>query len=454
MRVITILTIAALLAGTAAAQKVRVTGAHGASLEDIAGTPTLVTVVLKGSGARDSNLRVKEILPTHFNVLTTNNTPIPYVYEDVEEIQIQGEVVEKSAFRLATTRTLREEEQKIVSRAWERTLDVYENSNREQALKIRAATILSLSPAMETAAAAREYLSGLAESNDLRTQLDAARGLYLIGDELPENVLRLGLQRGNRAIQITAAVLSGLSGFLDAVPQLNGMLDDRVDVLAVPAAYALARLGQRDIIPKLLEMLGSIDVEKGKAAVFALSRLGGDDVIEQVLYRAEAASGMERYYAALILYNLGDPEGRKQLKKLFKDQPTLRSDIALLLAKEDDWDATQYLRSRLDRSEDDTELNLLFRAENAASLLINDDPHGLATFQELLRQDSTRTPALDMRLKRTVCRLVTEVGKRNLLAIIQPTMEATNGMVALSACEAAVSLALPEFRERLTEWRK
>jgi len=200
MRVITILTIAALLTGAASAQKVRVVGARGASLEDIAGTPTLVTVVFKGSGARDTNLRIDKVLPTHFNVLTSSGTPIPYVYEDVEEIQIQGEVVEKSKFKLAKTRTLREEEQRIVMRAWERSREVFDESNKEQGLKIRAATVLSLSPEVETAAEAREYLSGLAESNDLRTQLDASLGLYLIGDEISENILRFGLQRGNRKL--------------------------------------------------------------------------------------------------------------------------------------------------------------------------------------------------------------------------------------------------------------
>jgi len=248
--------------------------------------------------------------------------------------------------------------------------------------------------------------------------------------------------------------MCGLSNFVDSIPQLNKMLNDRVDELSVPAACALARLGQTDIVPKLLEMIGSIDMEKGAAAVFALSRLGGEDIIEQLSYLAEETAGMERYRSVLTLYRLNAPEGRRSLKRLYDTQPTLRNVIALLLAKEDDWDATQFLRARLDRSEDDTEFNLMYRAECAASLIANDDPHGLATFLELLQQDSARSPDLDIRVKRKVCTLITEVGKRKLLSIIQPTMETSNHRVAMVACEAAVSLALPDFRERLLETRQ
>lgn len=443
MRSMLILGLIVVVAGWAVGQEVSVVGVAGAGVKDLAGSPTLVTVVLKKGGAKDPNLRVLEVHPKDFTVLTEKGDQFTYLNEDVQEIRVQGGKVEKPVIALHKGTALRAEDQKIVERAWVRAREIFAASNDNQERKIKAATLLSLHGDED----ARTYLGSLAASNEIRVKLDAALALYLGGEKPSESLLREGLESGNLTVRVKAAALCGLSGYRDAVPLIKTMLQDRFAELSAPAARALARLEEREVVPKLIEMLGESDERKFKAAIFSLARLGGDDIIEQMKLRLKQVTEPQvRYRIALILHALGDPMGSKLLAEVFDDVPTLAPEAALLLAKEGNWDATQFLRARMARRENPTDDNLLYRARNAAALFKGGDPSASVVFQELLRSDNTKVKTL-------VLELIAEANDRKLLAIIQSSIENIDNGIALDACVATVSLALPEFRARLLETR-
>lgn len=175
---------------------------------------------------------------------------------------------------------------------------------------------------------------------------------------------------------------------------------------------------------------------------------GDENIIDQLKFQLLEAEGMIRYRIVRILYNLGDPEGKIELKKIFENLPTLRPEVALLLAKEKDWDAAQYLRERLDRREDPTIPNLKYRAENAQALLASGDASAMAVFQELLRRQD------ESEVYQHVFVLMTELGNTHLITLLQPGVETIDRDFAFGACQTVIALADPQFRERLGLYRE
>ncbi len=216
--------------------------------------------------------------------------------------------------------------------------------------------------------------------------------------------------------------------------------------LSAPAARALARLGDREIIPRLAAMLEEPNEAKGEAAVFALSHLGGDDIALDMNAKLGETEGIVRYRALRVLYRMKAPGVMDQIRKVFKDYPTLAPMAALVLTKEGDWEATQFLRTRLTRREDPTDANLIYRAQAAAALLQNGDPSTLAVFQEILRSNS-------LKAKQKVFELFTDIGSVRLIPILQPSIENVDKHISLDACEAVATLAMPTFRTRIQEMR-
>jgi len=433
-----------LAAGLAWAADVRVTGADRAvTLGELAGTETLVTVVLKDSAAKDANLKVVSVTDTTLTVLTPKSGEIPYLLESVEEVQVQGGKVEGSRFNPEEVQMLRAEQQRVVDRAFSRAREIYGESSDDQDMKMDAAVLLALANDGE----ATNYLKQLVESNDLQTQLAASRGLYLIGEPFSETLVRQGLESGNRQARALAASLSGLGGFTDLIPLLKPMFADRAIELSTPATRSLARMGQREMIPRLVGMVQELSDVKGAAAVFALSRLGGEEVRTEMISLLSQTEGKVRLRVVKVLHALNDPSKNEELKRIFSDYPTLAPEIALLLAREGDWDATQFLRARLARREDPTDSNLIYRAEIAAALLASGDPTALTVFQDLLRSES-------MPAKMRVFELVVELGSARIIPLIQPSIENVDRELSHAACQAAISLALPAYRARLLEIRE
>ena len=320
------------------------------SLNDIAGTETLITVTFKDGGAKDQNLKLLAVHDDSINVLTSKNEDFTYLLDSVESITIQDGIVEqRRQNQFDKGPRLRPEHQRVVDRAWVRIREIYGSANDDQELKIHAAVCLSLINDED----AHNYLRQLAESNDIITQLDAAGALYIAGDDIPPSLLQQGLESGNRNARAMAASLAGLEGFDSGLEFLNSLFQDRAVQLSCPATRALARLGVKNIIPRVMEMLHELHEDKGNAAIFALTKLltksPDEDVIDQLKFQLLEAEGIIRYRIVRILYNLGDPDGKKELKNIFENLPTLTPEVALLLARENDWDATQYLRERLER---------------------------------------------------------------------------------------------------------
>ncbi len=420
-------------------------GGGDATLRDVAGTSTLVTVVVKSTNAKDKNLKVLDVFDNYFSVVDENNVRSAYLFSTIKEVRVQGGRVMTEKFMIDDATALRPEEQNVVDRAWARAKELFNTTRNNQALKMQSAVLLSLRRDRQ----ADEYLMKLVESNDLMTQLDAALCLYLAGQSIPDRaLLTRGIKSGNRRIKTKAAQLSGLLGDSSNEGFLKMMLNDRSEELAVPAARALARLGNRECIPALLKLLTGLNEKKGEAAVFALTRLGGPSVVEQMKHEYENVTGKIRFRIAKVLFNLDDPMGRELMKKEFMRVPTLAHEAAILLAREGDWDAMQYLRNRLEQRFDPVKEALSFRARAAAALIEGGDASNVAILQELLRSD-----LIEIRLQ--VCELCAELGKKQLLTILQPPIESPQVEIAVEACTASIAIANPnDFRKRLNESRK
>lgn len=418
--------------------QVQVTGVDGATLSQIAGSETLVTVVLKGSGAEDANLKILSLAPTYFAALTEEDHRVVYLYESVSEVRVQGGVIEKPKLPNMGDQPLSEEEQQVVRRALERGKEIFDGANNDQELKIRAAVLLTLG----NDEAALKYLHMLQQSNDLKTQLRASQALWLAGEATPTQLMKDGLRSGNREVRALAAILSGLNAHQDAVPVLYRMIQDRVAEISGPAAEALALLDDREIIPTLIELLKKPNEDKRMSAVKAFVQLGGDDVIERLKVLLKDADGLFRYNVALILYKLGDPAGKQDLVSIFEKVPTLEADVALVLARDGHPDAIQFLRTRLERREDPTDYNLLYKAENAASLIAGGEPSKKAVFQELLRMDNEKVVS-------RVFELIIENGDRGMMSLTKPGIENKNAKMSIAACEAAFALGNSKFRNNL-----
>jgi len=418
--------------------QVPVSGADGASLSRIVGSDTLVTVILKESGAEDANLKITELTGTYLAAVSEEGKRVVYLFNSIAEVRVQGGIIEKPKLKEIGDQPLSDEEQQVVTRAFARSEEIFTTANNDQGLKIRAATLLALHENEE----AKKYLKMLQESNDLKTQLQASQALWLTGEDTPAQLMKDGLRSGNREIRALAARLSGLNNFQDALPTLIRMLQDRVAEISGPASEALAHMGNREVIPTLIEQLKKPNEDKRKSAVFAFSKLGGEDVIEQMKILLKNAEGLLKFNVTLVLYNLGDPLGKEKLVELFRTVPTMEAEAALVLARDGHPEAIQFLRTRLDRREDPTDYNLLFRAENAASLIAGGEPSKKAVFQELLRLEN-------LKVINRVYDLISENGDRSLMTLTKPTIENKNAKIAIGGCETAVSLSSSKYRDRL-----
>ena len=437
------------LATLPAAAQVRVTGAAGATVGQLAGSPTLVTVVLKDSGARDANLKVLNSTGTAINFLNASNETIPYLVADIDSIEVQGGVVEKSELKLEQSRALRPEEQLIYDRAASRVREVYTEAAANQEIKIQAAMLLALNGEQD----AIDYLIELGVSNSINAQLSAGLSLYLAGVEPPADKLKLsslvrqGLDSGNRQARAQAAQLAGLTGDTTVTADLLTLLQDRNPAQSGPAAISLAKLGVRESIPQLLAMLEARSEEKGEAAKIALIELGGDDLKKQLATRFNSAQGFGKFRIAQVLFALDDEVGKKEMQRVFREVFTLALEASKALAAKGDFDAMGDLQSRLNERMDESDAGLQEYTEIAEALLKGGDTTAQAIMQQVLRRESV--PA-----RVAVCRALLEVGNRRMMPLIQASLESRELPLTIEACATVTGLGNPEFRERLLAERE
>ncbi len=433
--IVSILGIFVCCLGLAGPDDVNISGAS--SLKEILDGGKLVTVVLKGTNARDVNLKLIEIHDTYLVFESDTESRVTYTRDQIAQIIVQSHKQEKPTIKISPGVTLRTEDRVTVERAWSRLEEIFKSSDSNQDLKVDCAALLVCHGSQE----AENYLMQLLDSNEVLTQFVSACALYLAGKPIPPALIRTGLEHGNRTIRIKAAILSGLVGYRDGIPSLMNMLQDRSGDISGPSARALAMLGVRDITPKLFEFLSSPNEEKAESAVYALVTLDGDDIKEQLKQLLPRFETMATFRTGKILLYLKEKEGRTILSRLFEDKPTLRPEIALLLAREQDWTSQQYLRERLNRRENPTDINLIYRGRALTALYEGGDPTVLPQYQALLRESSAN-------VKKEVCKLIMKLRDKNLLKILPSTIESKESDVAFEACRAAVCVTIPDYVDR------
>ncbi len=433
--------------------QVPIVGGKGAHLRDIAGTDTLVTVVLKGSGATDSNLKIESVKGNLLTVISQTGELNHYLLSDVQEIRVQGSVLTVKRLDPLVDRGLTQEQQAVVHRAVERANEIFSTSNDNQPLKMWAAEVIAVGGSEGQKQDALEYLNKLAAGNDLRTALAAAWHLVLAGSPpSTSELVTQGLNSGDRKVRASAALLAGVTQDPSGKAQLYKMLRDRAADISVPAIQALAWLGDREIIPTLLSLITERNEEKAEAATRALIALGGDDVIEQMKLKLPNTDGLARFRVVRVLHGLGDPLGAQLMRDEMLNVPSLRFQTAIILAREGDLRAIQVLRERLAQKYDPFEEVLRHRAEATAALIDAGDRTNIGVFQELLRLELDAPqvdPAVLKRIKQIVLQLISQLDLHSLLPVTQPAIESTDSSIAMAGCRAAVGLSNPNYRARL-----
>jgi hypothetical protein len=427
----------------AGAQSVAITGAGSVTLGELEGTSTLVTVVLHQDGAQDKNLRVLDHNDSTINFLSAENEIVPYLYSSIARIEVQGGKVESSRFELSDSRALRPEQQVIHDRALARAREIFDNSAKDQEIRIQAATLLAL----RGDDAAQTYLTDLAQSNSIGAQLKAAQGLWLAGKEFDASLIQKGIESGNLGARAQAAQLAGLSANQTYSSELLRLVQDRSAALSAPAARALARLESREVIPQLLSMIEQRNDEKGEAARWALTELGGEDVIAQSKIQLEKAEGFGRFRIVRVLYDLGDETGKREMKTTFRELFSLSLEAAMLLAADGDFEAIGDLQNRLNQRYNEDEAGLTEMGKIATALLRGGDTTAQAVYQQVFRKDNLPS-------KISICRGMVEVGDRRLMNLIQSHLESGELSLAVEACTSALALADPAFRDRLLASRE
>lgn len=449
-------TLALALAIPALGQDIPVTGVEGATLKDIAGTPTLVTVVVKGRDALDPNLQITELASDHVSVINPETGDRhAYLYSDIKEIRVQGDKIEAKPFKVDVERGLTPTQQQLVSRGLRQAAEVFEQE-RNQPVKMNAAMII----ASQGDKNALKYLQDLSRQTDVETALGAYYRLYIAGEqEVSSELIERALSSGDRQLRATAARVAGLYREPTAEPYLLRMVRDRAADLSAPSAIALARMGSREAIPTLLDMLTGLNEDKAKAAAAALTILGGEDVIRALHQMIDDQSGLSRYRIIEILFLLGDPKGKELMKQEVLAIPTLRLEAAIHLAPQGNLDAMEILRTRLSERYDIQMEVIRLRARAAGALIAGGDRARIADLQEMLRLDfpDLREPAAGNYIKgiaTVVSNVVVETNVRGIMDIMQPILLSQYPEARLSAASAIVALGDPGYRERMLEHLK
>ena len=446
-----------LIVATASAQ-VRVTGGKQQSLEELKGTQTYVTIVLK-NGSVAFNERIRTIADTYLGTEDENGQPQAYPLNEVSEVRVQLGRVKRPVLTGGTRAGARTvEDRSIGDRASSRAFEVFENNRDKGHLLLQAASIIAAAEGPR-AADAMGFLTQRAGSADIPTAVEASLYLYLAGGEVDPSIVEQGLLSGVRQTIAGAARVAGLVNASQFSGDIRALMSTPAPEVFAPAAVSAAMLGERSIIPDLIDAMRGINDQKAVAAVHALILLGGEDVQAAMLNVVAKEKGNGRFRAMRVLYEIGYTEVVNLIRPEELADPVLKVESAILLAQDRDWDAILYLRGYLDQPRDPNLENLVMKARVAAALFEGGHPPARSVLQDLLRMtpDGVYVRGNDQRyreetmrtVKITVCRLAGQIANRQLLTVVQSALEAEDPEVALSACEAVVAITAPEFAERV-----
>ncbi|MCH7960182.1 MAG: HEAT repeat domain-containing protein [Candidatus Hydrogenedentes bacterium] len=451
-----------LCASTASAQ-VSVIGGRGVVLSELAGTDTYVTVVLKGSFARDRNLRIIEVGDSYFAVRLPNGERHVYRFIDVRELRIQrGRIGTHNSESSSRFTILNEDEQSVADRALAKAEELTNQRQLNITIRIQAVTVLAAAGNLD----ALRSLQELTNSDDLGTALKAATYLHIVGEPPSAELLRQGLASGNRVTRASAARLVGLSESEIYREAIHDMLEDPIPEIFPSAARATGRLGNNGARTKLLiDALSARNEEKADAAIFALAALGGEDIHQTLLKKLDTSKGIIWFRIVQVLYALEDETAQKLMVNECMRSPAFAPEASIILARNGDWSASLYLRDQLEKRRDPNRENLAYMARVAATLVSIGDLQANKTLRYLLNMTekdifargkySDPTYKIDT-LKDTqvlVCNLMSDIGDESLLPLANTAIDSPFPEVAIAACETAIAIANPEYRKRLMESR-
>ncbi|NUM53072.1 MAG: hypothetical protein HUU46_05460 [Candidatus Hydrogenedentes bacterium] len=453
-RIVTTLLVPFLLVSVSHAQ-IPVVGGKGAGLSAIAGTDTLVTVVLKGSGAKDPNLKVVAVEGGILTVRTQTGQVTSYRVADVQEIQVQGEVMKVRAVDLMADRGMTSDQQEIVSRALVRATELFNASVANQSLRMYTAEILAvggvagdvpgeaLGGSILPKQQAIDYLTALVNGNDLRTGITAALHLSIAGQPIPSpTIIQDGLASGDRLVKSSAAKLAGLTEDRSVMPELRLMIQDRAANISAPAARALSTLGDKDIIPTLIAMAVDRNPDKAEAGCVGLIKLGDESVAQQLKMKLKDTEGLARFRVAWVLHDLGDPQGGAVLRDELMEVPSLQFDSARVLALKGDVKAMQYLRDWLGQRRDPSESLLIQRAQATHALIKAGDRTNAGVLQDVIREGSANVQI-------TALKLIADLDINAFLPMILPVLTSNDPATVVTACQTAVAVANNDYGQRL-----
>lgn len=464
----TLIAMALVLIWTPVWAQVPVDGAAGATLPQLKDTPTLVTVVLK-AGARDANLRVADLHGDSVVVLTEQGERYTYLFSAIERIIVQNGVVEVRQAETPSERFLTQEEEMIMSAAWQQAKVLFDGANDNQPIKMSAASVLLTardnrwSPqALEARQQALEYLQSFLKTDDLQIAIDAATALYLGGEtDIDRAVIERAVASGNRYLRVAGARLAGLLDYKAVQGPLRDYSNHRLDDVNAAANVALARMGAPKDVDALVADIKGLSEERAAAAVTALSIIGGDKVKQACWDELQKMEGMTGRWLPFVrvLYNLEDSRAIELLKTQGMEHRVYQKEAGILLTQRNDWEATQWLMRRLDERADPNLENLTYRARAVVALFQGGQPTAITEMQRLLRTQPSEViaPGMEERARQQVVdalniallRLMAETGNSRLLLVVQPVLQRTNRVITAEAVQAAFAMADTAYRDRL-----
>lgn len=440
-----------------------ITGDPGATYADLIGEEALVTVVLN-NGARDYNLRITGVYESTIAFETQAGEATAYPISLIREIRVQQGRIDTSRLQKAE-QTLSGDDKAIVDQAAARALEIFKQSNSAQQVKMVAAMVLAAST-HQTNKDAAFYLGGLAQGNDVPTAMLASLYLWAAGEPPSDETIQEGFQSGNRDARAMAATLAGLMDRKQFIGDVRRLAHDPAVELYPAGAKAAGRLMDRQSLPELYDGIRSLRAEKAEAAVFALKKIDGSDVHQKMLDMLGTARGREWFRVLRVLYALGDSRAKELMLTDALRQPAYQRTAALILGKDSVPEGIDFLREYLTQQEDPNLENLQYRAQVGLVLFDAGDVQAKVILQNLLdtqpseiyargrTQDREYKEQTAAAVKRSVCAMIGDSLNRDLLSLLVPTMQSTEGDVALAACSAAMQIGNRDFGERLKAARE
>lgn len=434
-----------------AAAQVPLRGAGGRSLNELAGTDTFVTVVLK-AGARDLNLKIIDVASDYISVQAPTGERTAYTFSSIAEIRVQDERVDRAARRGGPTL----HDSALMTRAGERIYDIFIKSPTDDSIKLQAAAVYAASGNTD----AHNFLQTLSQSSDVPTAVVANLYFYVAGGQPSSEKALRGLEHGNRNVKVQAALLAGLTGDAGLADELTIMLRDPSADIFPNVARSAGHVGAKAAIPELITGVQSLSHEKSEASAFALAKLGGEQVQTAMETLVSTGSGYAWFRALKVLYALGDESAGTKLATEAMKSVVFGADAAILLARaEQNWDAVLFLRDELKKPINNTHENLKRQAEMAVALFEAGQPTAKSQIQTLFnvsprdvisRGRERRTPEEVVEdIKVYTAMLLGRTGDPDLMSMLMPIIEDQNPRVALAASQAAFAIASPAFRERM-----